>query len=98
MAFIQFAIRNPVKVAVGVILAVMFGLISYFATPVQLTPDVEEVFSAVGPTKRSGVPDEGWQPLVIHSAEPAISRSGEGGYKLHKIRGSHMADSVIYNI
>jgi HAE1 family hydrophobic/amphiphilic exporter-1 len=42
MAFIQFAIRNPVKIAVGVILAVMFGLISYFATPVQLTPDVEE--------------------------------------------------------
>ncbi|MCH7689220.1 MAG: efflux RND transporter permease subunit, partial [Planctomycetes bacterium] len=42
MAFIQFAIRNPVKVAVGVILAVMFGLISLRATPVQLTPDVEE--------------------------------------------------------
>ncbi|GAB4143157.1 MAG: efflux RND transporter permease subunit [Planctomycetaceae bacterium] len=42
MWFIQFAIRNPVKVAVGVILAVLFGGIAFFATPVRLTPDVEE--------------------------------------------------------
>ncbi len=42
MNFIQFSIQNPVKVAVGVILAVMFGLIAYLGTPVQLTPDVEE--------------------------------------------------------
>ena len=42
MQFIQFAIRNPVKVAVAVILLVMFGIIAYLATPVRLTPDVEE--------------------------------------------------------
>ena len=42
MNFIQFSIRNPVKVAVAVIMAVMFGLIAYYGTPVQLTPDVEE--------------------------------------------------------
>lgn len=42
MTFIQFAIRNPVKVAVAVILAVLFGGIAFFATPVRLTPDVEE--------------------------------------------------------
>lgn len=42
MNFIQFSIRNPVKVAVAVILAVMFGGLAYFGTPVQLTPDVEE--------------------------------------------------------
>lgn len=42
MGFISFAIQNPVKVSVGVILAVTFGLLAYFDTPVQLTPDVEE--------------------------------------------------------
>lgn len=42
MNFIRFAIQNPVKVAVAVIMAVMFGLIAYFGTPVQLTPNVEE--------------------------------------------------------
>src|SRR3990172_4765309 len=42
MGLIQFAIQNPVKAVVAVIMAVMFGLISFYATPVQLTPDVLE--------------------------------------------------------
>ena len=42
MWLINFSIQNPVKVAVGVILAVMFGFIAFFKTPVQLTPDVIE--------------------------------------------------------
>ncbi|MEO2021876.1 MAG: efflux RND transporter permease subunit, partial [Pirellulaceae bacterium] len=42
MGLIQFAVQNPVKVTVAVMLTVMFGLISLFATPVQLTPDVLE--------------------------------------------------------
>ena len=42
MSFIQFSIRNPVKVTVGVILTVLFGIIAFLSTPVRLTPDVEE--------------------------------------------------------
>ena len=42
MGFIRFAIHNPVKVAVAVLLAVLFGCLAFFATPVQLTPDVLE--------------------------------------------------------
>ena len=42
MNFIRFSIENPVKVAVGVILMVLFGGIAYLSTPVQLTPDVVE--------------------------------------------------------
>ncbi len=41
MGLIQFVIDNPVKVAVGVILLVMFGLLSLFNVPIQLTPDVD---------------------------------------------------------
>jgi HAE1 family hydrophobic/amphiphilic exporter-1 len=41
MPFIRFAIENPVKVAVGVILLALFGTLSIFAIPVQLTPDVD---------------------------------------------------------
>ncbi|QDT35361.1 efflux RND transporter permease subunit [Thalassoglobus polymorphus] len=37
---IEFSCENPVKVAVGVILAIMFGTLAFLATPVQLTPDV----------------------------------------------------------
>src|SRR5687768_12448132 len=41
MAFIHNFITNPVKVAVFVILMVMFGLIAIFRMPIQLIPDVE---------------------------------------------------------
>ena len=42
MDLIRFSIENPVKLTVGVILAMLFGAIAYLATPVQLTPDVTE--------------------------------------------------------
>ena len=42
MDLIRFSIENPVKLTVGVILALLFGGIAYRATPVQLTPDVTE--------------------------------------------------------
>ena len=39
---IRFAIQNPVKVAVGVILIVLFGLIALETIPIQLTPNVDQ--------------------------------------------------------
>lgn len=42
MNFIKFSLDNPVKLTVGVFLAVLFGVIAYLGTPVQLTPDVVE--------------------------------------------------------
>lgn len=42
MDIIRFAITNPVKVTVGVILLLLFGLISLRVIPIQLTPDVEQ--------------------------------------------------------
>ena len=41
MNIIRFAINNPVKIAVGVILLVLFGLRSVFEIPIQLTPSVD---------------------------------------------------------
>ncbi len=38
---IAWLIDNPVKVSVGVILLVMFGVIALFQMPMQLSPDVE---------------------------------------------------------
>ena len=42
MNLIQAAVRYPVSTAVGVILIVMFGVISLLRLPVQLTPSVED--------------------------------------------------------
>ncbi|MEW6746013.1 MAG: efflux RND transporter permease subunit [Planctomycetota bacterium] len=38
---IEFSVRNPVKVAVGVLLLVLFGGISLYRMSVQLTPEVK---------------------------------------------------------
>ena len=42
MKIIQDAVRFPVTTTVGVILLVLFGMISLFGLPVQLTPDITE--------------------------------------------------------
>lgn len=47
MNIIRFAIDNPVKVAVGVILVALFGLLAIISLPIQLTPDVDRPFVVV---------------------------------------------------
>jgi len=42
MDYIRFAISNPVKVAVGVLLLILFGVLALFAIPIQLTPNVDQ--------------------------------------------------------
>ena len=41
MKLVETSIKRPVTVAVAVIFVILFGLISLFRVPVQLTPDVE---------------------------------------------------------
>jgi HAE1 family hydrophobic/amphiphilic exporter-1 len=41
MQLIQAFVRNPVKVAVGVLLVALFGVIGFLRMPKQLTPEVE---------------------------------------------------------
>ncbi len=41
MNFIEWFVRNPVKVSVGVILTALFGSIALYRMPMQLTPEVE---------------------------------------------------------
>ncbi len=41
MKLVETAIKKPVTVTVGVVLLVMFGLISLFRIPIQLTPNVD---------------------------------------------------------
>src|SRR6187549_1695898 len=41
MNLIDGFVRNPVKVTVGVILILLFGVLAMFSMPMQLTPEVE---------------------------------------------------------
>ena len=42
MSVIERSIRKPVTVTVVVLLLVMFGVLSVFRVPVQLTPNVDQ--------------------------------------------------------
>ena len=41
MALIRWCVRYPVSVAVGMILTVIFGVISLYRIPLQMTPTVD---------------------------------------------------------
>jgi HAE1 family hydrophobic/amphiphilic exporter-1 len=58
MKLVQTSILKPVSVVVGVIFIVLFGLISLFKIPVQLTPDVEKPRITVDTTWTGGSPNE----------------------------------------
>jgi len=47
MDIIRFAISNPVKVAVGVILVLLFGLIALVSIPIQLVPNTDPTIITV---------------------------------------------------
>ena len=42
MKIVDTAIKRPVTVTVGVLLLILFGVISLFRIPIQLTPDVDK--------------------------------------------------------
>lgn len=58
MDVIRFAISNPVKVAVGVILIILFGILALTSIPVQLTPNVDPTIVTVTTEWTGRSPDE----------------------------------------
>ena len=73
MRFVDVFIQNPVKVAVGVILLVLFGLLtitppsivpSPLRTPVQLTPNTDEPIVSVSTTWEGASPEEVEREIV----------------------------------
>ncbi|MCC9607908.1 efflux RND transporter permease subunit [Blastopirellula sp. JC732] len=47
MNLIQMSVKQPITVAVGVILSVMAGLIAFSRVPIQMTPEVQSVVISV---------------------------------------------------
>ena len=58
MRLTQLGLSNPVAVVVGVLLAIMFGLISLDRLPIQLTPEVERPRITINTTWRAAAPEE----------------------------------------
>jgi HAE1 family hydrophobic/amphiphilic exporter-1 len=69
MGFIKYAVENPVKVTSGVILIVMFGFLSFFIIPVQLTPDVDQPIITVTTRWPGASPQEVENEIVDRQEE-----------------------------
>lgn len=69
-------IENPVKVSVGVILVLLFGLIAMFIMPIQLSPDVERPSVTVSTTWPGASPQEIEKEIVQEQEEQLKSVEG----------------------
>ena len=58
MTLTRLGLGNPVAVVVGVLLAILFGLISLERLPVQLTPEVERPQITITTLWRAAAPQE----------------------------------------
>ena len=80
MNLISIFVHNPVKVTVGVILLLLFGILSVFTMPMQLTPEVE-VPTLTIETAWPGASPEEVEKQIIHEQEEQL-KSVEGVRKM----------------
>ncbi|MFZ5585383.1 MAG: efflux RND transporter permease subunit [Thermodesulfobacteriota bacterium] len=76
MKLIELSVRYPVSVAVGVILVLMFGILSLIAVPVQLTPDVDRPTISVQTIWRGASPEEIEREIVERQEKELKSVEG----------------------
>jgi HAE1 family hydrophobic/amphiphilic exporter-1 len=76
MGLIRFAIENPVKITVGVILLLLFGLLSLLWVRIQLTPDVDRPVITVTTDWTGASPQEVETEIVDRQEEKLKNVSG----------------------
>ncbi|MFZ4636793.1 MAG: efflux RND transporter permease subunit [Pirellulales bacterium] len=86
MNLIAACVASPVKVAVGVILVTLFGVLALISMPVQLTPEVQIPTITVECSWRGASPQEIERELIQPLEEQL--RSAEGLVKLSSDSGS----------
>ncbi|HWP91540.1 MAG TPA: efflux RND transporter permease subunit [Thermodesulfobacteriota bacterium] len=108
MKLVDTSIKKPVSVAVGVIFVVMFGVISLYKIPVQLTPDVEKPTITVDTTWEGGSPQE-VETEVVRKQEDELktveglvqmtseSQDGRGTIVLEFLVGTDL-DAALVNV
>ena len=69
MQFIQAIVDNPVKVAVGVLLTVLFGTVALLRMPMQLTPEVQTPTISIQTLWPGASPQEVEREIVTEQEE-----------------------------
>jgi HAE1 family hydrophobic/amphiphilic exporter-1 len=76
MNIIRFAIENPVKVAVGVLLILLFGAIALISIPIQLTPNVDTPIITVTTEWTGRSPEEVEREIIERQEDVLKNISG----------------------
>jgi HAE1 family hydrophobic/amphiphilic exporter-1 len=76
MKIVDSAIKKPVSVIVGVLFIALFGLLSLFRIPVQLTPDVDRPIITVTTLWPGASPEEIEQEIIQRQEEQLKSVEG----------------------
>jgi HAE1 family hydrophobic/amphiphilic exporter-1 len=88
---VDASIKNPITVAVGVILLVMFGLIALLRIPVQLTPNVDKAEITVNTIWPGASPQEVEREIideqedVLKSVEGLVEMKSESFYSRGRV-------------
>jgi len=69
-------VRNPVKVAVGVLLVALFGVVGLLRMPMQLTPEVEAPVITIETRWRGASPEEVEREIILEQEEQLASVEG----------------------
>ena len=93
MQVIQDAVRYPVTTAVGVMLLVLFGLISLFGLPVQLTPDITQPQVTVTTVWPGASPQEIEREIIDEQEEQL--KSLEGLEKMYSSSADSMGNITL---
>lgn len=91
MKLVDASIKNPITVAVGVILLVMFGLIALLRIPVQLTPNVDKAEITINTIWPGASPQEVEREIideqedVLKSVEGLVEMKSESFYSRGRV-------------
>jgi len=73
---IKFSIGSPVKVTVGVMFIILFGMIEFYRIPIQLTPDTDKPNITVTTTWPGASPEEVEKEIIYRQEEELKSLEG----------------------
>ena len=93
MNIIKFAIDNPVKVCVGVILVVLYGTICLTLVPIQLMPNVDRPMVTVT-TRWVGRSPEEVELSIIMEQEKRL-KTLQGLYEMRSVASLGMAQITL---
>jgi len=106
MQLIDAFVRNPVKVAVGVWLLVLFGMVALWRMPMQLTPEVETPTLSIE-TRWPGASPQEVEREIIQEQEEQLkgvegvrkmtseSRHGSGEINLEFTVGTDLTEALV---